>query len=56
MKWYTCPICQNHLLKVEDDFEAEGVYIKCKKCKNDIEIRRKQSHRPNRARAREPEP
>ncbi len=32
MKWYACPICHNRLLKVEDDFIAKGVYIKCKKC------------------------
>jgi len=50
------PYMSESFEKVEDDFEAKGVYIKCKKCKNDIEIRRKQSHRPNRARAREPEP
>ncbi len=56
MKWYTCPVCQNHLLKVEDDFIAKGVYIKCKKCKNNIEIRHPQLYRLNRARAREPEP
>ncbi|MCI8629226.1 MAG: hypothetical protein HFE57_06945 [Firmicutes bacterium] len=50
MKWYTCPVCHNKLVKVADNFEARGIYIKCKKCKNQIEVKQ------NRARATEPEP
>ena len=50
MKWYTCPVCHTKLLKVADNFIAKGIYIKCKKCKRQIEVKQ------NIARAQEPEP
>ena len=50
MKWYICPICKNKLVKVADNFIAKGIYIKCKRCKNQIEVKQ------SRARAKEPEP
>lgn len=36
-KWFYCPICGQKLAKV--DIDARGVYIKCKKCKNEVEAK-----------------
>lgn len=38
-KWYKCPICGQKILKYEENAKSEKVYIKCKKCKNIIEIK-----------------
>ena len=38
-KWYRCPVCGQKLLKVSNKAKSKGLYIKCKKCKNEIEIK-----------------
>lgn len=38
-KWYKCPKCAANLLIYDNTAKANGVYIKCKNCKNEIEIR-----------------
>lgn len=37
-KWFYCPKCGQKLLKYKDKAESKKVYIKCKSCKNEIEI------------------
>lgn len=39
IKWYKCPICGQNALKIDDTKNIEGVFTKCKKCKQDIEIK-----------------
>lgn len=38
-KWFQCPICGQKILKISAASKSEGLYIKCKKCKNEIEIK-----------------
>nr|DAZ69353.1 MAG TPA: Transcription initiation factor IIE, alpha FINGER, Transcription [Caudoviricetes sp.] len=38
-KWYECPVCQKKLLIYDNTAKSSGVFIKCKTCKNEIEIR-----------------
>lgn len=38
-KWYHCPNCGQKLLKYDDkEAKSRKLYIKCKKCKEEIEI------------------
>lgn len=36
--WYMCPKCGAKLLIYDNTASCKGVYIKCKKCKSEIEI------------------
>lgn len=36
--WFICPICGQKLLIIDKAKNIEGVYIKCKKCKQEIEV------------------
>lgn len=36
LEWYRCPICGQKLCQVAPG--AKGVYLKCKKCHNVVEI------------------
>lgn len=38
-RWYKCPICGQKILKISEIAQSKGLYIKCKKCKNEIEIK-----------------
>lgn len=38
-KWYCCPICGQKLCKCNEKALAQGVYIKCKRCTNEVEIK-----------------
>lgn len=38
-EWYRCPICGQKLLQKNKDGESKDIFIKCKKCKNEIEIK-----------------
>ncbi|ADZ82562.1 hypothetical protein Clole_0829 [Cellulosilyticum lentocellum DSM 5427] len=39
-KWYICPHCGYKLLQYEDGkAESKCTYIKCKRCKKEIEIK-----------------
>lgn len=38
-KWFRCPKCGQKLLKYKEDAESKKVYLKCKRCKNEIEIK-----------------
>lgn len=38
MKWWLCPKCQKKILQYKEDGNAKNIYIKCKKCKEIIEI------------------
>ena len=37
--WYPCPICGQKLLLYDEKYgKSEKLYVKCKKCKKEIEI------------------
>ena len=36
--WYNCPVCGQKLLKINPEKKIEGVYIKCKRCRQEVEI------------------
>lgn len=39
-KWFICPHCGQKLLQYEgNNAESKGAYLKCKKCKKEIEIK-----------------
>jgi len=39
-KWYYCPECGQKLLKYDDkEGKSRKVYIKCKKCRKEVEIK-----------------
>ena len=37
--WFVCPICSKKLLKISIGAESSGIYIKCRNCKSEIEIK-----------------
>lgn len=41
-QWYICPVCGYKLLKTKKGFYSRGVFIKCKKCQKEIEIKSEQ--------------
>lgn len=38
-KWYICPYCKKKLIMYEKNAKAKGVFLLCKKCKKEIEIK-----------------
>lgn len=38
-KWFICPYCEKKLVKYEKDANAKGVFLLCKNCKKEIEIK-----------------
>lgn len=39
-KWFLCPLCGKKILKYDEvKGKSENLYIKCKSCKNEIEIK-----------------
>nr|DAZ26035.1 MAG TPA: zinc-ribbon domain protein [Caudoviricetes sp.] len=38
-KWYTCPHCGKRLAAYVGKAQSRGIYIKCKQCKREIEIK-----------------
>lgn len=36
--WYCCPVCGTKLLIYDNSAHAEGIFLKCKNCKNEIPI------------------
>lgn len=40
-KWYRCPVCGTKLLIYDNTAKIDGgIFIKCKCCKNEIEIKK----------------
>lgn len=39
IKWYKCPICGQKALRIDDTKNISGVFTKCKKCKQEYEVR-----------------
>lgn len=37
--WYKCPNCNKKLIKYEKDACSKGVFLLCKKCGQEIEIK-----------------
>lgn len=38
-KWYDCKKCGQHLLIYNDTAKCSGVYVKCKMCGREVEIK-----------------
>lgn len=38
-KWYVCPYCHKKLIRYGKGAKSEGVFLLCKKCKKEIEIK-----------------
>lgn len=38
-KWYTCPHCGKSAALFDNTAHCAGVYVKCKECKREFEIR-----------------
>jgi len=38
-KWFQCPYCGKRILKYGPKAKSEYVYIKCKNCKQEVEIK-----------------
>lgn len=39
-KWFICPYCGQKLLQYDSvKASSEGVFLKCKKCKKEVEIK-----------------
>jgi len=38
-KWYKCPYCNKKLIKYQEDAKANGIFLLCKNCKKEIEIK-----------------
>ena len=38
-KWYKCPNCGTKLAIYDNTAKSEGVYVKCRGCKNEVEIK-----------------
>ena len=38
-KWYVCPYCGKHLVVYNDIAVCKGVYIRCKECRKEVEIK-----------------
>ncbi|HWQ74507.1 MAG TPA: hypothetical protein VN441_04265 [Syntrophomonas sp.] len=36
-QWFHCPVCGQKLCQCTE--KAQGVYIKCKKCKQEVEVK-----------------
>lgn len=40
-EWFVCPYCGKKLAMIDKDSKVEKVFIKCTRCKNEIEITNK---------------
>ena len=38
-KWYVCPYCKKKLIRYGKDARSKGIFLLCKKCKKEIEIK-----------------
>ena len=38
-EWFHCPICNTKLAVFDNAAQSNGVFVKCKTCKNEIEIK-----------------
>lgn len=38
-KWYFCPFCNKNIVKYSKDAECKGVFLLCKKCGKQVEIK-----------------
>ena len=38
-KWYSCPHCGAPLLIYDNTAQSNNVFLKCKKCGNEVEIK-----------------
>ena len=38
-KWFLCPYCKKKLIRYDKDAKSKGIFLLCKKCGKEIEIR-----------------
>lgn len=39
VKWYMCPYCKKKIIRYRKDAISKGVFLLCKNCKKEIEIK-----------------
>lgn len=37
--WYRCPYCNKKIIRYEEDAKSKGIFLLCKNCKKEIEIK-----------------
>ena len=42
-KWYKCPYCKKNLIKYNKNAQSKGIFLLCKNCKKEIEVKIKKS-------------
>lgn len=45
-QWYYCNICGQKLLQIDPAVKISGVYIKCKRCRQEVEIKHNPEPKP----------
>ena len=38
-KWFLCPYCRKKIVKYEKGATSRGVFLLCKKCRKEVEIK-----------------
>lgn len=38
-EWYKCPYCNKKIIKYKKDAKCKGVFLLCKNCGKEVEIR-----------------
>lgn len=38
-EWYRCPYCGTKLFVYDNTAKASGIFMKCRTCKNEIEVK-----------------
>ena len=38
-EWYRCPECGQKLFLYDNTAQAHGIYVKCKKCGSNVEVK-----------------
>ena len=37
--WFRCPYCRKKIIKYKEDAFSKGIFLLCKNCKKEIEIK-----------------
>lgn len=45
-EWWSCPICHQRLLMINKCKKIDGVYIMCKKCHQEVEVKNEPEPEP----------
>ncbi len=39
--WFKCPCCGQNIAKIDNSKNIEGVFLSCKRCRNEVEVKNK---------------